>query len=68
MYICNCNGLNEKQVESAIKNGANSWLEVYTYHDCAPKCGKCIPEICQRMDKGNKAASTFFGAAMLAKA
>ena len=31
MYICNCNGINERQVKAAIQAGANRWQDVHTY-------------------------------------
>jgi bacterioferritin-associated ferredoxin len=45
MFVCNCNGLRLCQVKSAIERGASQPLEVYRTYDCAPKCGKCVPEV-----------------------
>jgi len=61
MYLCNCNGLTEKQVDAARKDGAQSWPEVYAYYDCAPKCGKCVPHVAQRLSGSNATSPAFFG-------
>lgn len=61
MYVCNCNGITEKQVDVARKNGADSWPAVYAYYNCEPKCGKCIPDVCQRLNITNKTSPMIFG-------
>ena len=45
MYVCNCNGITERQVTAAVKAGAARWKDVHTYYGCAPQCGKCQCEI-----------------------
>ena len=45
MYICNCNGLTERQVEEAIAAGAKKWRDVHAFHGCSPQCGGCGVEI-----------------------
>ena len=47
MYICNCNGINEKEVLSAIKLGAIEWDDVHKFYGRTPDCGKCKYEIKQ---------------------
>lgn len=51
MYVCNCNGLTERQVKAAIEAGARNWMEVHLYHDSRPQCGKCGMDICDRLKK-----------------
>lgn len=51
MYVCNCNGLNERQVKAAIEAGARNWMEVHLYHGSRPQCGKCGMEISDRLKK-----------------
>jgi bacterioferritin-associated ferredoxin len=46
MYVCNCNGLTQKQVREAIRDGRpRDAMCVYRYHQCEPQCGRCVPEI-----------------------
>ena len=45
MFVCNCNGITERQVEVALNAGVASWKDVHAYYDCAPQCGKCQCEI-----------------------
>ncbi|MBN34818.1 MAG: ferredoxin [Rhodospirillaceae bacterium] len=45
MYICNCNGINQRQVQAALEAGAARYKEVLAYHGCMPQCGKCQAEI-----------------------
>ena len=49
MYVCNCNGLNERAVDKAISDGAKTAREVYRYHGCQVRCGRCAEEICERL-------------------
>ena len=45
MYVCNCNGITDSEVEEAVRSGAEKWDDVHTYFDCVPCCGKCECEI-----------------------
>jgi bacterioferritin-associated ferredoxin len=46
MYVCNCNGLTQKQVREAIdRKPARDEMCVYRYYQCEPQCGRCVPEI-----------------------
>ena len=49
VYICNCNGLNERAIEATVSGGAKSVAEVYRRNSCAVRCGRCVPEICERL-------------------
>ena len=45
MYICVCNNLKEKCVQSAIADGACTAAETFRKLGCQPQCGKCVPTI-----------------------
>lgn len=45
MYVCNCNGLTESEVESAIRSGVSQWDDVHEFYGCQPCCGQCECEI-----------------------
>lgn len=47
MLVCNCRGINEKQVKVAVKAGATHWHDVHTHFGTEPSCGKCACEIKQ---------------------
>lgn len=53
MYVCNCNGLTERQVKAAIEAGARNWMEVHLHHEVRPQCGKCGMDIADRLKKGD---------------
>ena len=43
MYVCICNGLNERKVNEALTGGAVTVSRIYKHFGCAAKCGKCVP-------------------------
>ncbi len=45
MYICNCNGLTEGQIENAATSGDKHWRDVLARHGYEPCCGMCETEI-----------------------
>lgn len=45
MYVCLCNGITDRQIQSAIQNGATSVSRVYRSQDCTAQCGKCSCQI-----------------------
>lgn len=51
MYVCICNALNERKVNSALEAGADSAGRVYRHHGCAAKCGKCVPLMQDMVDR-----------------
>ena len=42
MYVCNCNGIREREVRAAIEQGASRPSEVFRSHGSAPQCAKCV--------------------------
>ncbi len=45
MYVCNCNGVREKTVDEAIRNGADTFAKVHKHCGTKPQCGGCLSEI-----------------------
>jgi bacterioferritin-associated ferredoxin len=45
LYICNCNGLRERDVNAALNEGAACPKTVHAHHGCAMQCGRCMDEI-----------------------
>ncbi len=50
MYICMCNALREKQIEAAAGDNARTVADVFRRCDSRPRCGKCLPEIAQKIE------------------
>lgn len=50
MYVCNCNGVTETEVEEAISAGARRPEDVLGHHGCDPCCGRCLPEIAETIE------------------
>ncbi|MGD9742560.1 MAG: bacterioferritin-associated ferredoxin [Dongiaceae bacterium] len=58
MYLCNCNGLSERSVRDALKpcaeTGACPLPSVAALFDgfgCRPRCGKCVGELRQLIER-----------------
>jgi bacterioferritin-associated ferredoxin len=45
MYVCNCNGIRERQVLQAVEAGARRPCDVFKQNNCAAKCGRCVEEM-----------------------
>jgi bacterioferritin-associated ferredoxin len=45
VYVCNCNGIRERQVRAAIDAGAARPSEVFRHCDAKPQCARCVCEI-----------------------
>ena len=42
MYVCNCNGIREREVRAAIQAGARRPREIFQSKGCTPKCARCV--------------------------
>jgi bacterioferritin-associated ferredoxin len=45
MYVCNCNAIRERDVLSAIEDGASHPAHVFQSQGCRAQCGRCIEEM-----------------------
>ena len=55
MYVCDCNGLRQRDVARAIEAGAARPLYVFDRHQCAPQCAKCVCEMRQMIQESRDA-------------
>ena len=55
MYVCNCNGLRERDVRTAIDRGAARPAEVFRHCQSRPQCAKCVCDM-RRMIEADKEA------------
>ena len=51
MYICNCNGLREREVRAAIAAGAGRPAQIFKACDSAPQCARCVCDMRQMLDE-----------------
>ena len=45
VYVCNCNGIREREVRAAIAAGASRPAEIFKACDAAPQCARCVCEM-----------------------
>jgi bacterioferritin-associated ferredoxin len=50
VYVCNCNGIRERQVHAAIANGARRPVEVFDQCGCRPRCARCVRDVVQMIE------------------
>ena len=55
MYVCNCNGIRERDVHSAIEAGACRPKDVFARNQCSPQCAKCVCDM-RRMIQDSREA------------
>lgn len=55
LYVCNCNGLRQRDVAAAVEAGATRPRDVFARHQCAPQCAKCVCEMRQMIQDGRDA-------------
>ena len=42
MYVCNCNGIREREARAAIAAGAAKPMEIFRRCQAEPRCAKCV--------------------------
>lgn len=55
MYVCNCNGIREREVRAAIEAGARTPAEVFKSHECAPRCARCVCDMREMIGASDEA-------------
>lgn len=55
MYVCNCNGIREREVRAAIDAGASRPADVFRARQCKPRCARCVCDIRQMIDGSRQA-------------
>jgi bacterioferritin-associated ferredoxin len=51
VYVCNCNGIRERDVIAAIEEGAVRPREVFDRHKCRPQCARCVCDVRRMIDE-----------------
>jgi bacterioferritin-associated ferredoxin len=55
VYVCNCNGIRERDVRAALDQGAAKPSDVFRHYGSHPQCAKCICDI-RRMIQAERLA------------
>ena len=54
VYVCNCNGIRERQVRAAIEAGATRPRDVFARNQCTAQCAKCVCEMREMIDQSRE--------------
>ena len=54
VYVCNCNGIRERQVRAAIEAGASRPADVFRAHGCKVQCARCVCEKREMIDQSRE--------------
>jgi bacterioferritin-associated ferredoxin len=55
MYVCNCNGIRERQVRAAIADGASRPAQIFKACDCNAQCARCVSDMRKMLDEEREA-------------
>ncbi len=55
LYVCNCNGIREREVRAAIDAGARRPIDVFRAKGCQAQCAKCVCEMRQMIQERREA-------------
>ena len=55
MYVCNCNGIREREARAAIEGGAATPSGIFRRCQAHPRCAKCVCDM-RRMIEESKSA------------
>jgi bacterioferritin-associated ferredoxin len=55
MYVCNCNGLRERDVRAAIAAGASRPAQIFKACDSAAQCARCVCDMRKMLDEDREA-------------
>jgi bacterioferritin-associated ferredoxin len=55
LYVCNCNGIRERQARAAIEAGATKPAEIFRHCQTTARCAKCVCDM-RRMIQETRSA------------
>ena len=55
MYVCNCNGIREREVRAAISAGATRPAQIFKACDAQAQCARCVCEMRQMIQENREA-------------
>ena len=57
MYVCNCNGIRERDVNQAIEAGASKPVDVFRHCNTSAQCAKCVCDMRRLIQDSGEALS-----------
>jgi bacterioferritin-associated ferredoxin len=55
MYVCNCNGIREREVRAAIEAGANRPAQIFKACGAQARCARCVCDMREMLDQSQDA-------------
>ncbi|MEI9964208.1 MAG: (2Fe-2S)-binding protein [Caulobacteraceae bacterium] len=55
MYVCNCNGIRERDARAAIQAGARKPAHIFRHCQSAPRCAKCVCDMRRMIQDSDQA-------------
>ena len=55
MYVCNCNGIREREVRAAIAAGASRPAHIFKACESRPQCARCVCDMRNILDEERQA-------------
>ena len=55
MYVCNCNGIRERDVRAAIDGGAQRPAEIFRACGSKPQCARCVRDMKKMVEEQGEA-------------
>ncbi|MEJ0066519.1 MAG: (2Fe-2S)-binding protein [Caulobacteraceae bacterium] len=55
MYVCNCNGIREREARAAIQAGAAKPADIFRHCQGAPRCAKCVCDMRRMIGEAKEA-------------
>ncbi|MDP1617242.1 bacterioferritin-associated ferredoxin [Phenylobacterium sp.] len=55
MYVCNCNGIREREVRAAVAAGASRPSEIFKAYDAKPQCARCVCDMREYLQEQREA-------------
>src|SRR5947207_191324 len=54
MYVCNCNGIREREIRAAVAAGCRRPAEIFRACDSAPQCARCGCDMRKIVDEADE--------------
>jgi bacterioferritin-associated ferredoxin len=54
MYVCNCNGIKEREVRAAIAAGASRPAQIFKACDAQAQCARCVCDMREMLDESRE--------------
>jgi bacterioferritin-associated ferredoxin len=53
LYVCNCNGIRDREVRAAVAAGAQKPVEIFRHCQAAVQCAKCVCDMRRLIQETN---------------